>query len=200
MKLRKFLLILAIVAVLATTLAICASAAAVEEIQFGYNHFASVVANEDNERKDMVYKLLDGDITSGGIYGEESNNIDEQHAWMGGVGDYVLFTFNEPTVVTDMEIYVTGNWTWAIIEFFDEDGKMILLVDNDDIIANDNPYGPVGIKKPVFKPADESQYLTVSQIKITVASLKWSRHSTYTLSEVAIRVVPESSLNCAMLS
>lgn len=191
MKLRKFLLILALVAVMVTVFVVCVSAAAVEEILFELNNFESVVANEDNERKDMVYKLLDGDITSGGIYGEESDKIDEQHAWTGGIGDYVLFTFNEPTVVTDMDIYVTGNWTWAIIEFFDENGKMILLVDNDDIIANENPYGPVGVKKPVFKPKDESQYLTVSQIKITVASLKWGRHSTYTLSEVSIRGLHE---------
>lgn len=190
MKLRKLLLIIAIVAVMMTTLAICASAAMVE-VQFDKNYFSSIVANEDNERKDMVHKLLDGDITCGGIYGEESDNIDNQHAWMGGVGDYVLFTFNEPTVVTNMDIFVTGNWTWAIIEFFDENGKMILLIDNDDIIANDNPYGPVGVQRPAFKPATEDDYLTVSQIKITVASLKWGRHSTYLLSEVVINGLHE---------
>ena len=191
MKLKKLLLILAVMAVMMTTLTIFVSAADVEEILFGLNNFESIAANDDNERKDMVHKLVDGDVTCGGIYGEETDNIDNQHAWMGGVDDYVMFTFKEPTVVTDMDIYVTGNWTWAIIEFFDETGKLILLVDNDDIIANENPYGPVGVKKPVFKPADESQYLTVSQIKITVASLKWGRHSTYLLSEVEIHGLHE---------
>ena len=192
MKFRKLLIICTLLAVMMSLLVLGINAAAIEEITFDIDNFSSVVANDDNERKDMVFKLLDGDITSGGIYGEESSNIDEQHAWTGGIGDYVLFTFDEPTVVTEMEIYVTGNWTHAIIEFFDETGKAILLVDNDDIFANENPYGPVGVVKPVFKPADETQYLTVSQIKITVASLKWQgRHSTYTLSEVVIKGLHE---------
>ena len=191
MKLRKLFIVLVVTAIMVTALALCINAAAIEEIQFDINNFTSVVSNEDNERKDIVHKLLDGDITCGGIYDEETSDPEKQHAWMGGIGDYVLFTFPEPTVVTDMDIYVTGNWTWAIIEFFDETGKLVLLVDNDDIIANDNPYGPVGVKKPVFKPTDETQYITVSQIKITVASLKWSRHSTYLLSEVVIRGLHE---------
>lgn len=192
MKFKKLLLICAITAIIMASFVLFTNAATIEEIQFGYNHFESVVANEDNERKDMVFKLFDGDLTSNGIYGEESSNIDEQFAWTGGIGDYVLITFPEPTVVTDMEIYVTGNWTHAIIEFFDENGEGVLLVDNDDIFANDNPYGPVGVAKPVFKPTDETQYITVSQIKLTVASLKWNgRHSTYCLSEIKIRGMHE---------
>lgn len=191
MKIKKLLIMITVMAVMTVMFAICINAAVIEEIQFDIDNFSSVVANSDNERKDMVFKLLDGDITSGGIYDEESDKLEEQHAWTGGIGDYVLFTFKEPTVVTDMELYVTGNWTQAIVEFLDETGKVILLIDNDDIIANDNPFGPVGVKKPAFKPKDESEYLTVSQIRITVASLKWGRHSTYTLSEVVIRGLHE---------
>lgn len=193
MKLRKFFIISAIMVVLMVMLAMVTSAV---EIKFGYEFFESVVAvdsraeeGEVNERKDMLHKLFDGSIATKGI-GEDGfkpEEVDKQNSWIGGIGDYILITFNEVTPITGIDIYVTGNWTWATIELIDENGETISFIDGDHIIANENPYGDTAVKKVALPHIeDEVNYLKVKQIKITVASLKWGRHSTYTLSELEI--------------
>ena len=183
MKFRKFLLILAIVAVMASTFAICASAAAVEEIQFDPSHFQSLEANEDNGRKDVLETLFDGNPYDGGIY-------DTKNGWWGALGDYILITFHEPTVITHMTMYTIGNWTQGLVEFLDEEGKVVFF--NDEKFAN-SPWESEAMV--YYSPAEESQRVAVKQIKISVTALKWpdkSEHQrTFKVCEIIINGMHE---------
>ena len=166
----------------------------------GYIKPASIVANEDNERQEFVQYLFDGDIKSQGIFGDGSD-----HVWYGDVNDYVLLTFDNEITLTEMAIYVTGNWTWANVEFIDANGEVIHFVTGDSydhrIVANENPQGPEGVRKVVFQQGDADATGTplealvgVKQIKIVVDCLKWSgKQRTYTLSEIEIFALPMST-------
>ena len=180
MKFRKFLLILAIVAVMASTFAICASAAAVEEIQFDPSHFESIYVTEDNERRDFIDVLFDGDTYDEGIY-------DTTHGWWGGIDDYILITFHEPTEITHMTMYTVGNWTLALVEFLDEDGKVVYFHD-------DNHANSAWSADPMvyFHAENETQRVLVKQIKITVKELKWNGYQrTFKINEIVINGMHE---------
>ncbi len=173
MKIRKLLIVLAVMAAMVTLLAVYVNAAVIEEIEFGYNHFQSVIANEDNERKDILETLFDGDSTDGGIY-------DANVGWWGGIDDYILITFHEPTEITHMTMYLVGNWTLALVEFIDENGQVVYF--NDENHANS-----AWSSEPMvfFNAEDESQRVTVKQIQITVKELKWEGYQrTYKISEI----------------
>ena len=204
MKLRKILLAFSLVALLSVLFAFTVSAE-MEPTRVNMNFFESVEVTDDNERKDIIHKLFDGSIMSTGISEDGITDPEKQNAWMGGIGDYILFTFPEEVEITNMVFYLTGNWTWANVEFFDAKGESIHLVQGDSydhrIVANSSPYGEDGGGDPhvVFQKGDLDRAGTtrletlekVKQIKITVDSLKWQRHSTYTLSEIELTVMHE---------
>ena len=196
MKLRRFLLIFSLVALFALVFTTAVSAKE-EEMELNTSFFEAV-SNDECPKKDFVPNLFDGDIKSDGLSGY--NN------WHGVVGDYVLITFREEIEITGMDIYVTGNYTWADVEFFNSKGDVIHSVTGDSydkrIVANENPYGSEGVKKVVFQPGDlrgdeELKSLFVKQIKLTISSLKWADKSlnehmrTYTLSEIKLKGMHE---------
>ncbi len=202
MKLRKILLVFSLVALMSLLFVFTVNAE-LEPTRVNMAFFESIEVTEDNERKDIIHKLFDGSIDCSGISEDGIKDIEKQSAWMGGIGDYILFTFPEEVIVTNMVFYLTGNWTWANVEFFDAKGESVHLVQGDSydhrIVANSSPYGEDGGGDPhvVFQKGDldrtnaPMETLKVKQIKITVDSLKWSRHSTYTISEIDITVLHE---------
>lgn len=173
MKIKKLLIVLAVMAAMITVLAVCVNAAAIEEIEFAYNHFESVVTNDDNERKDILETLFNNDTTDEGIY-------DTAHGWWGGIDDYITITFHEPTVITHLTMHTVGNWTLALVEFLDENGNVVFF--NDENHANS-----AWSAEPMvyFNAEDESQRVTVKQIVITVKELKWNGYQrTFKLNEI----------------
>lgn len=194
MKLRRFLLIFSLVALFALVFTTAVSAKE-EEMELNPSFFEAV-SNDDCPKKDFVPNLFDGDIRSDGLYGTQG-----VESWYGSVDDYVLITFREEIELTSMKIYVTGNWTWANVEFFNSRGDVIHSVTGDSydnrIVAGTESSGPNGVEKIVFQPGDmrgdeELKSLFVKQIKLTVASLKWDGHQrTYTLSEIKLKGMHE---------
>ena len=187
MKLRKILIICAIMVALTAFLAIYANAEAVE-VLMGTDYFASLTVTEDNERynerPDILETLFDGDPYDEGIY-------DTAHGWWGGIDDCITIEFKEPTLITNMVMHLVGNWTLALVEFLDVNGNVIYF--NDDNHANS---AWSSAPMTFFLAEDESQYLEVSKIKITVKELKWNGYQrTYKISEIEIRGMHEHEYN-----
>ena len=200
---RKFLIICAIMAALMCFFVIATSAA---EINVTLDFIEEINVTEDNERKDIVHKLFDGDIKSTGISEDGISDPEKQTAWMGGIDDYIEIVFKESITITSMTAYQTGNWTWSQFEFYNENGEAVYFVYGGDFdhrtVANSNPYGPEGVAQLVFTPGDAKDggdpmttIENVKSIRIVVKSLKWSRHSTYTLSELEIKCYHEHEYN-----
>ena len=152
----------------------------------------TIETNEENGRKDVLPKLFDGSIECSGIFG------DRQNVWYGSLGEYVLLTFEEEITISEMAMYLCGNWTWADVEFMDATGEVIHTVTGDSydhrIVAN-NAMGPDGTRHTVFQESDIGGPLTVKYIKITVASLKYSGAAySYLISEIElIAAMPKST-------
>ena len=150
------------------------------EIKFELDKHLSISTSEDNAKKDKLHFLFDGDIADDGIY-------TDGNSWYGPEGDHVLITFKEPTTITKFVFYLTGNWSEARVEFFDEFGEVVLTVDdNDRTVATGNAYGPQAERKEVFKAETAAEAVTALQIKITTYSLKWDKPSTYKIAEIEL--------------
>ena len=199
---RKFLIICAIMAALMCFFVIATSAA---EINVTMDFIDRIEVTEDNERKDIVHKLFDGDIKSKGIDEDGISDPEKQNAWMGGQDDFIEIFFKDSITITGMKAYQTGNWTWATFEFYDANHELVYVVYGGDFdhrtVANSNPYGPEGVPHDIFIPGDAKEgdpmetIENVKSVKIIVTSYKWSRHSTYTVSELEIKCYHEHEYN-----
>ena len=145
MSIKKFLFFIFAVLSSLTALSVCIFAADPipstetgmgygNEIKFELDKHLTITTSETNDRKDRLPYLFDGDIADGGIYSNDNS-------WYGPEGDYLIILFSEPTEITKFAFYLTGNWSKATVEFFNEDGESILLADDDErTVANDNAY------------------------------------------------------------
>lgn len=191
MSIKKFLFFILAVLSVATALSICVFAVDPilstepgmgyeNEIKFELDRHLTITTSETNNRKDRLPFLFDGDIADGGIYSNDNS-------WYGPEGDHLLILFSEPTEITKFAFYLTGNWSKATVEFFDADGNVILLVDDDErTVANDNAYGPQAAKKVVFKADTLDDVMIVSYIKIATYDNKWDKDYTFKVAEIEI--------------
>ncbi len=206
MSLKKFLImLLAVFTVLtATTISVFAAEGEGEfdnslptgqgfENEFNLmpgKHF-SITSQDTTGRgtPELLEKLFDQNTACGGIWGGGDS-------WYGAKNDFLTITFFEPTELSSMHLYQSGNYTYSRIEFFDEDGNVIHAISDDSLVANANAYGDQGAQKvTAFEAASVSDMMIVKSIKITVSSLKWDDARTYKIAEICLFGIHEHKFN-----
>lgn len=174
MKLRKFLMVFAIIAVMSVIFAFSANA---EIIQLDENFVESIEANETNARKSIVWNLIDGDIYSSGIYSDGND-------WFGIAGDYVTITLKEETLLTKLVIYGTGNYSPYSVVCKNTAGETVAST----TINPDGNTGSAVDATPYTIFDNESAPVAIKTITITRTAIKWewNRGKCAKIAEVAM--------------
>ena len=177
---KKLFIILAVMAVMFTLLAVSVSA---EVVQIDTNYIESIVASEGNGRVQYLSQLFDGSIATGGIY-------DHNTGWCGNVGEYFTITFKDEIVIELVDVYLTGNYTKATIDFFNANGDRVYTANT---LAESGAYGPDAIKVPVFEESEKVPAISVKTITLKVTEIKWNDSRTYKIHEIVIKSDHEHS-------
>ncbi len=128
--------------------------------------------NEYNPAIDNMWKVVDGNKNTAGIY----NTGDD---WFGNVGDKLIITLGQEMVLTDLNVYLAGNYTFATIRVKNITGGTTKTITN--INANGSAYGGEGQKVSVIS----GQKITAYTIEIEITDNKNS-YMNYKVAEVEI--------------
>ena len=132
----------------------------------------SITTGEYNPALNNVWKVVDGDIKSSGIYSAGND-------WFGNVGDVLTITLDQEMYLSSIYAYVVGNYTFANITVKNAQG---VVTATGSVLANDNPNGGDGVKKSVMTGKNVLAYT----IEIEITALKWESARTFKLSEIEI--------------
>ena len=129
--------------------------------------------NEYNPAIDNMWKVFDGNKNTAGIYATGDD-------WFGNVGDKLIITLKQPMVLSELNLYLSGNYTFCRVIAYNVSGKAVLI--KNDILANGSAYGGTGQKVNVFTGNKTEIY----QIAIEITSIKES-YQTFKVSEVELK-------------
>ena len=128
--------------------------------------------NPYNPAVDNAWKVVDGNKNTAGIY----NTGDD---WFGNVGDKLIITLGQEMVLTDLTLYLAGNYTFATVRVKNITGGTTKTVSN--INANGSAYGGEGQKVTVIS----GQKITAYTIEIEITDNK-SSYMNYKVAEIEI--------------
>ena len=129
------------------------------------NDIYSVTTDKYNPAIDNVWKVFDGNKNSAGIYSTGDD-------WFGNVGDKLVITLEQEVVLTDLKMYVAGNWTYADVSVRDASGKRTAWV---EVKANGSAYGGQGVCMNVVSGKSIKAYtieIEITQIKESYLTFK----------------------------
>ena len=118
-------------------------------------------------------KLFDGDKTSTGIY-----TVGDKEYSPNAVGDELTIVFTEAVYLNEVLVWQTGNWSYADVYFYDENGnqcgKVTLVLDN--ILE--------GAGNSAVKSLKPNVNVQIKSVKIVSTGLKWGSGKTSKISEI----------------
>ena len=139
----------------------------------------NVYANDGNPASDNVWNMFDEDYKTAGIY---TGGTD----WYGNIGDTLTIELAEEMMLTELYLYVGGNYTGANVKVFDANGVMTT---NGYALANaSNDAGATGYKAAIH--TSDRTPVKVKKIVVEIANLKWESNLTFKLTEVEIWTKP----------
>ena len=109
-----------------------------------------------NPAIDNRWKVFDGNKNTTGIY----NTGDD---WFGNEGDVLKITLMQEMVISELKLYIAGNWTFANVRLRDVKGN--LVKEYSGVKANGAAYGGAANEFTVWK--DISQKAYIIEIEIT---------------------------------
>ena len=133
----------------------------------------SITTGEYNPALNNVWKVVDGNITSSGIYSAGND-------WFGNVGDVLTITLDQEMYLSSIYAYVAGNYTFANITVKNAQG---VVTGSNSVLANDCANGGEGKKIAVLTGKNILAYT----IEVEITSLKWESARTFKLAELEMQ-------------
>ena len=130
----------------------------------------SIETDEYNPALINVWKVVDGNTISSGIYSAEND-------WFGNVGDVLTITFNQEMYLSSLSVYVAGNWTFASITVKDANGN---VTGSGSVNANGGANGGTSSKVDVLTGKNILAYT----VEVKITGLKWEDPRTFKLAEI----------------
>ncbi len=146
-------------------------------VALGKDDIYDITTDEYNPAIDNIWKVVDGNKESAGLYAAGAD-------WFGNVGDTLLITLEQEVVLTDMYLYVYGNYTTATVTIKNALGK---TVKSGKITADGN--------KTLKIIAVEGGSVEAYTIEIAITALKWESAYTFKVAEIEMKAAkPDTRL------
>ena len=132
----------------------------------------SITTGEYNPAINNVWKVVDGNIVSSGIYSAGND-------WFGNVGDVLTITLDQEMYLSSIYAYISGNYTTAMITVKNAKGQVTA---SGEVLANAGEYEADGTKTAAVTGKNVLAYT----IEIKITALKWDSPRTFKLAEIEI--------------
>ena len=137
----------------------------------------SIVTGEYNPAATNVWKVVDGDTRTTGIYTVGND-------WFGNVGDVLTITLNQEMYLNKLVIYTAGNYTFANVRIKDAAGNITKTCS----VGANQAFESGGYAQAQSLFSDKSCRCYTIEIEIT--SLKWDSAKTFKVSELEMTATP----------
>ena len=138
------------------------------------NDVFSIETTDYNPAVDNKWKILDGNKGTAGIYSTGDD-------WFGNKGDTLTITLDQERILTSLDMYVAGNWTFAEVTVRNAKGQVTASKKN--IKADGAAYGAKeGVKVNIYSGSKGTKAYTI-EIKITEIK---ENYLTFKVSELEI--------------
>ena len=131
------------------------------------NYIKDITTGEFNPARDNVWKVIDGNKTSSGLYSAGND-------WFGNVGDTLVITFDREITLSDLKLYTVGNYTFANVVIKNAQGKELKSY---SVLANVSDRTET---KTIFS----GQSFKAKSVEITITGLKWESAYTFKVAEI----------------
>ena len=152
------------------------------------DYIESVIPSFEGEGTINLECLFDGVKETTGLFGESLGT----EYFPSKTGDYLKITFKEPTVLCGTTVWTSGNYTYAELIYYDENGSVVFsqrIVYEGSINAGEST--PVNINYACDVP--------IKVVELVAVQLKWENstmvNKTQKTSEIEFFVQPEVNVN-----
>ena len=136
----------------------------------GKNDVYDITATDYNPALDNVWKVVNGKTSTAGFYSPGDD-------WFGNVGDVLTITLGQEVLLTELNVYVCGNYTTAKFTVKNAKGQTVA---SKQVRVDSEATKKVNI-------LSNSSGVKAYTVEVEIQSLKWESAYTYKVAEVEMK-------------